>query len=38
LTIPLGTTVAAEAQLVAVVALLVACFALEARATPPSAV
>ena len=36
LTIPLGTAIAAEAQLVAVVALLVACFALEARA--PSAV
>jgi low temperature requirement protein LtrA len=38
LTIPLGTAIAAEAQIVAVVALLVACFALEARATPPAGV
>ena len=38
LTIPLGTAIAAEAQIVAVVALLVACFALEARATPAAGV
>jgi low temperature requirement protein LtrA len=34
LTIPLGTAIAAEAQIVALVVLLVACFALERRPSP----